>query len=75
MKTATGDDGARRLSLSDGEQLVDGELPSNGDSAPDSAREHLAGCTDPHGETADHSSSQNYFYIWADVSWPCARPL
>ncbi|XP_060790751.1 connector enhancer of kinase suppressor of ras 1 isoform X2 [Neoarius graeffei] len=63
VKTATGDDGARRLSLSDGEQLVDAELPSNGDSAPDSAREHLAGCTDPHGETADRSSSQNYFYI------------
>lgn len=64
VKTATGDDnGACRLSLSDGEQLVDAELPSDGDSAPDSGREHLAGCTDPHSETADCSSSENYFYI------------
>ncbi|XP_034163946.2 connector enhancer of kinase suppressor of ras 1 isoform X1 [Pangasianodon hypophthalmus] len=64
VKTATADDdGACRLSLSDGEQLVDAELPSDGDSALDSGREHLAGLTDPHSQRADSSSSENYFYI------------
>lgn len=50
------DDGARRLSLSDGEQLVDPELPSDGD---------LAERTGSHSERADSSSSENYFFIWA----------
>ncbi|MCJ8736604.1 hypothetical protein PDJAM_G00014310 [Pangasius djambal] len=64
VKIATaGDEGACRLSLSDGEQLVDAELPNDGDSALDSGREHLAGLTDPHSERADSSSSENYFYI------------
>ncbi|XP_058255264.1 connector enhancer of kinase suppressor of ras 1 isoform X1 [Hemibagrus wyckioides] len=48
------DDGACRLSLSDGEQLVDSELPSDGD---------LAERTGLHSERADSSSSENYFFI------------
>uniref|UniRef100_W5UKP5 Connector enhancer of kinase suppressor of ras 1 n=1 Tax=Ictalurus punctatus TaxID=7998 RepID=W5UKP5_ICTPU len=63
-KTATSDDdGARRLSLSDGEQLVDAELPSDGGSALESEHEHVAGYTDPRSERADSSSSDNYFFI------------
>ncbi|XP_053366431.1 connector enhancer of kinase suppressor of ras 1 [Clarias gariepinus] len=56
-------DGARRLSLSDGEQLVDAELPSDADSAPESGHGHLASCTDPRSERAGSSYSENYFYI------------
>ncbi|KAF5895324.1 connector enhancer of kinase suppressor of ras 1 [Clarias magur] len=56
-------DGARRLSLSDGEQLVDAELPSDADSAPESGHPHLTSCTDPRSERADSSYSENYFYI------------
>lgn len=55
------DDAACRLSLSDGEQLVDAELPGDGDSAPDSAREHLL--SDPCRERVESSCSENYFYI------------
>lgn len=74
-KTATSDDdGARRLSLSDGEQLVDAELPSDGGSALESEHEHVAGYTDPRSERADSSSSDNYFFIWADKYSPCACP-
>ncbi|KAK3563554.1 hypothetical protein QTP86_030967 [Hemibagrus guttatus] len=55
VKTVTtDDDGACRLSLSDGEQLVDAELPSDGD---------LAEPTESHSERADSSSSDNYFFI------------
>lgn len=57
------DDGACRLSLSDGEQLVDAELPSDGDSTPNFGRENLAGRTDPRGQRADSSYSENYFFI------------
>ncbi|KAK2843721.1 hypothetical protein Q7C36_011936 [Tachysurus vachellii] len=57
------DDGAGRLSLSDGEQLVDAELPSNKFSTHESDQEHLAECTEPRCERADSSSSENYFYI------------
>lgn len=61
--SSTDDNGACRLSLSDGEQLVDSELPSDGDSAHVSGREKLAECTDPRGKNTDSTYSENYFYI------------
>lgn len=59
--SSTDDDGAGRLSLSDGEQLVDAELPSDGDSTPEPGYlpERNKSCS----KRADSSSSENYFYI------------
>ncbi|KAF7704761.1 connector enhancer of kinase suppressor of ras 1 isoform X1 [Silurus meridionalis] len=56
------DDGACRLSLSDGEQLVDAEFLSDGDSGLGPERLALVGDTG-RSERADSGSSESYFFI------------
>lgn len=58
-KTVSSEDvGACRLSLSDGEQLVDAEVPSDGEHSPS-----LTGFARTHSQRAESSSSDNFFYI------------
>uniref|UniRef100_A0A4W4EEJ2 Connector enhancer of kinase suppressor of Ras 1 n=1 Tax=Electrophorus electricus TaxID=8005 RepID=A0A4W4EEJ2_ELEEL len=62
MAVAGGDSRVYDLSLSDGEQLVDSDVPSDGDSTLVTGHAH-SGYADVHGDQTESGSSDKYFYI------------